>query len=354
MKSIRTYLTIVCPFCVLLVLCSCNKNNPKTAFRFSGAQSTISETADTVYIYSYTSSDEKFIGSYDKSGKKHWENKMEVSGDVYPLKDGRFFFANREGQVYAYDKNGNKLWEKKIDITTTSNSNYLLNSDEELMVNVTSSPNNSTEYLLINISGDTRKFSQIKAPSTYTCNYPKGGYIIEGFIDYNWSVSKISADFIVEWIYHAKENEQNISICDISEDGNILLSGTKESGSFLKQLDEKGKVMNDADFKASNVDAKYFKDHIIAVADKITLLNHRLSVMKEAEAVLFPSIKICGDSAFIYSSGSYNSLFYTPAVTFDGYLKEFDVDLNLRSEKTFKQTDHFIGISNDGVAYYKK
>ncbi len=356
MKNFKTYFLIGLTLCVLPVLCSCDTHNPKNSFKFSGKTSTISETAEAVYIYSLApSSDVKkqknFIGCYDKSGNKYWEQKMEFSGDVYPLKDGQFFFANQDGQVAAYDPNGRKLWEKKLDITIKSNSHYLLNSHEELMVNLLSSPNNITEYLIINISGDTKTSSPINATSIYTYNYPKGGYITEGYVDYNWSISKIRADFTLEWVYHANENEDNIQICDISKDGQILFSGTKGNGLFLKQLNEEGAVLNSADFQASNVQAKYFQDHIIAAADTIMLFNENLSIIKQGGDVKFPRIKVCGDSAFIYSIGSYSS---SSSVVYDGYCIEFDANLRLLSEKIFKQTDRFIGVSDDGVAYYKK
>ena len=110
-------------------------------------------------------------------------------------------------------------------------------------------------------------------------------------------------------------------------------------------------MLNSADFQASNVQAKYFQDHIIAAADTIMLLNENLSIIKQGGDVKFPRIKVCGDSAFIYSIGSYSS---SSSVVYDGYCIEFDANLRLLSEKTFKQTDRFIGVSDNGVAYYKK
>ncbi len=293
-----------------------------------------------------------YISSFDKNGKKNWEIKPGRGGQVYPLKDGRFFYA-QDDAVSAYDKQGKIIWE--TDVEGSSNSNYSLNQKEELVVNLLSSPQTSTVYCTIRIDGEKTTYPAIPdLTSCFTYPYPLGGYITEGFTggdNYKWYVSRLKEDFSVEWTYSGEADEGNFYISDISADGRILFTGTREGGYFLRELGPDGKEMHIAKYAGTFIKAAYFQDKIVVAGDKARILKADFRVEAEFGDLRYPQIQILEDAAFIYTSGGYD---INAAVRYDGYCQKYDQNSRQVSSKVFKESDRFVAVGKDGRQYYRK
>lgn len=271
------------------------------------------------------------------------------------MKDGRFFYAAENGDVTAYDKAGKKIWQKHITLKEGSNSNYLLNQNEELMVNTLSSPSNSTVFHTISIDGKETTSPVISNLSTcFIYNYPLGGYITEGFTeDYKWNITRLKEDLSIEWIYSMEDGENNLYIADISEDGRILFHGNYSDTNihYLRELDSFGKRINHVDFDKQQLAAAYFKDKIIVSAEKLRVLETDFTISAEFDGSPYPQIATCDDTFFVYNPGSYQS---GNAVIYDGYCMQYNNDNTMTMNKTFTESDRFLRVGNNGKLYYKK
>ena len=341
----------------LLPSCGEKESEGKAYLSFRGELYSFVEAENYVYIVSraqrkLTRDSTFYISSYEKNGQKLWETQPGFDGTVYPLKDGRFFYAARNGKISACDSEGRVIWEKKLCLDT--NSNYLLNADEELMVNTRSSPTDSTVYQTIGIDGTVSTSPPISSLATcFTYNYPLGGTITEGFTaDYRWHISRVNEDFSVEWTYTGADGEGNFYIGDISDDGRILFTGTKTGTDevFLKELDAQGRETKTAAFQSAHISAAYFQDKIAVSADKFQFLDAELRVASEFEARRFSRLKALDDSFFSYSPGSYER---GASVLYDGYCRRYDDSGALISSSAFQKSDHFIEIGETGIFYYR-
>lgn len=355
----RRALPIVLAF-FLLVSCGTGHSASDVRLSFQGEMNSFAESEKYVYIVSHVAGKDNqnatyYIYSFLKNGKKNWSVRLGFSGSIYPLRDGRFFCASKDGKISAFDEQGKTIWEKHLSLDEYSNSNYLLNSNEKLMVNIVSSPSASTVYHTISIDGEESTSSLIPdLTSCYTYNYPLGGYITEGFTEnQQWFISRLNEDFSVEWTYGGGNNDSNFHIKDFSNDGRILFvgSGGENDSAFLQELDSKGNEMHRIDFKSANIFAAYFRDKIVAAADKLRILESDLTVNAEFEQLKYPRIKAFEKSFFVYSPGSYDS---SASVVYDGYCKQYDESNALKLDQTFRKSDRFIEIGETGKFYYRK
>ena len=211
----RRALPIVLAF-FLLVSCGTGHSASDVRLSFQGEMNSFAESEKYVYIVSHVAGKDNqnatyYIYSFLKNGKKNWSVRLGFSGSIYPLRDGRFFYASKDGKISAFDEQGKTIWEKHLSLDEYSNSNYLLNSNEKLMVNIVSSPSASTVYHTISIDGEESTSSLIPdLTSCYTYNYPLGGYITEGFTEnQQWFISRLNEDFSVEWTYGGGNNDSN-------------------------------------------------------------------------------------------------------------------------------------------------
>lgn len=356
MKINICYFLFIALACSFFVACNDNFNNDSVYLSFKGDAYSLIESDEYIYCVSNETQNGKakptyYINSFKKNGIKRFEIEVEY-GQIFPLRDGRFFYASDTGSVMSYDKNGKLIHTTEIKLDNQFNSNFFLDSEENLMVNTISSPNTSSEYMTITFDGKktlSPKYNDLT--SSFTSNYPKGGYIVEGFTDdYKWHISRINKDFSSVWTYTAEEN--NIHIQDISSDGDILFSGYNSdmSQAVLKELDENGKVKNSIDLHSTNITAKYFKENIVAVAEKIKVFDANFELLKVLDEVPYSQIKIFNDSFFVYTRGSYT---IGNSVAFDGYCKQYDKDNCQVLNKIFKEKDGFIAVGNNGKLYFK-
>ncbi len=358
-KKTLTNLILIALTIFLLTSCRAKTSDGNVNFSFKGEKSSFAESDKYVYWVSYENSDNSknttwYISSFDKNGKKNFELTKTVYGIVFPLSDGRFFYAAKNGDVTAYSESGKEIFSSHFDFDQNSNSNFMLNSKGELVVNLISSPNNITSYGVININGEKTTSPILSNITTcFTHVYPLGGYITEGFSsDYKWYIARLRDDFSVEWTYYAEEYK-NVNIDDISKNGKILFHGDKgESGiSYLSELDPNGKVTNVNNFKSFNLRAAYFQNKIVVVADTLKVINSDFSIDREFDALKFARIKVLENSFFIYSQGS-----YAPGggVIYDGYCRRYDENMNRSFSKVFNSVSGFTEVSHDGILCYKK
>ena len=80
-------------------------------------------------------------------------------------------------------------------------------------------------------------------------------------------------------------------------------SGGENDSAFLQELDSKGNEMHRIDFKSANIFAAYFRDKIVAAADKLRILESDLTVNAEFEQLKYPRIKAFEKSFFILRYG---------------------------------------------------
>ncbi len=359
MKKILALFIAVVLFSFNLVSCNANTSNDRIELSFKGTIHSFLETERYIYCVSSQPSDHSSdsaytISSFEKNGKKRFEIPQHVSGEVFSLKDDTFFYASKTGEIYSYDQNGKLRCKTEIPIDEHSNSNYLLNSNDELIINTIASPATSTTYTIIKHDGSmivSQENPHLTTCFTYT--YPNGGYISTGFSDDSqWYINRLAEDFSLLWTYTAQEN--NVSIDDISKDGKILFHGFIEDQASMKELDSSGNVVNSTTYSSSSLQAKYFMDKIVVHADTLKILDSNFHTLSEYEKMLFPQIKIVQNSLFIYSGGAYKP---TDSVTFDGYCKKYDengaLQLN-KSFKSFKDTDGFFEVSDSGKLIYSK
>lgn len=236
---------------------ACTAQNPSDSVRlsFRGQVSSFTESAASIYLTSYDSGNSStyYLNAFDKNGKKNWEIKTQTDGRIYALRDGRFFYASKSGEVAAYNERGTLLWKTTLDLDEFSNSNFLLTASGALLVNLQSSPDPATVYCQISIEGQKTISPEIPNLSTcYTFNYPLGGYISVGYTGDQWAISRISDNFSVEWTYSGEMHEDNFFIQDISPNGDVLFSGntTGAGSTFLKELDPAGQVAKSATYQS--------------------------------------------------------------------------------------------------------
>ena len=342
----------------VLLLTACTAQNPSDSVRFSfrGQVSSFTESAASIYLTSYDSGDSStyYLNAFDKSGKKNWEIKTQTDGRIYALRDGRFFYASKNGEVAAYNERGTLLWKTSLDLDASSNSNFLLTANDELLVNTRSSPEPTTVYCQIRMEGTKTISPEIKGLTTcYTFNYPLGGYITVGYTGDQWAISRIRDDFSVEWTYSGQTHEDNFSVQDISPDGSILFSGnmTGASSTFLKELNLLGQVVKSTAYQSPHIVAAYFQDQIVAAADKLRVLEADFTIKATCDFCLYPRIKILEDSFFVYSPGSYSR---SASVTYDGYCKQYGKTNRLVFDQVFEESDQFLEIGENGKRYYRK
>jgi hypothetical protein len=343
----------------LLTSCCTKTSDGNVNFSFKGEESSFAESDKYVYWVSYENNDNSknttwYISSFDKNGKKNFELTKTVYGNVFPLSDGRFFYASKNGDVTAYSESGKEIFSSHFNFDQNSNSNFMLNSKGELVINLISSPNNTTSYGVININGEkTTSPNLSNITACFTRVYPLGGYITEGFLsDYKWYIARLRDDFSVEWTYYAEEYK-NVYIDDISKNGKILFHGDKgESGiSYLSELDPSGRVTNVNHFKSYNLTAAYFQNKIVVVADTLKVINSDFSIDREFNALKFAHIKVLENTFFVYSQGSYSP---GAQVIYDGYCIQYDVNMNQKFSKIFNSDSGFTQVSHDGILFYKK
>lgn len=87
---------------------ACTAQNPSDSVRlsFRGQVSSFTESAASIYLTSYDSGNSStyYLNAFDKNGKKNWEIKTQTDGRIYALRDGRFFYASKSGEVAAYNE----------------------------------------------------------------------------------------------------------------------------------------------------------------------------------------------------------------------------------------------------------
>lgn len=337
---------------------ACTAQNPSDSVRlsFRGQVSSFTESAASIYLTSYDSGNSStyYLNAFDKNGKKNWEIKTQTDGRIYALRDGKFFYASKSGEVAFYNERGTLLWKTTLDLDEFSNSNFLLTASGALLVNLQSSPDPATVYCQISIEGTKTISPEIKGLTTcYTFNYPLGGYITVGYTGDQWAISRIRDDFSVEWTYSGETHEDNFSIQDISPNGSVLFSGntTGSISTFLKELDPAGQVVKSAAYRNPQIVAAYFQDQIVATADKLRVLEADFTLKATYDFCLYPKIKILEDSFFVYSPGSYSR---GASVTYDGYCKQYDKTNRLVFDKVFEASDQFFEIGENGKRYYRK
>ena len=355
-------LILFVPLFLLLVSCGVRAQNNVT-FALKGDKIFFAESDESVYWLSSiggAANPKYYIRSFNKEGKKNWEISQTVSGGIFPLKSGEFFYAGENGDITAYSKSGEELFKTHVDVSV--NSNYMLNSNEELVVNTISSPTDFTVYSVININGEKTTSPEIKNLTTcFMHTYPLGGYIAEGFIDYDetggytWYIYRLKDDFSIEWTYRTTNGDKNIYIADISKNGNILFSGSnyKMDIAFLKELDSQGEEINSVDYQKSNIVAAYFNEKIVVSADKLRILSSDFTSLREFDAMLYTKIKVLEKSFFTYSPGSYSDFTKVVAVEYNGYCRQYDENNTLILNETYK-SQGFTEISEDGKLYFIK
>ena len=344
----------------LFVSCASNHADDRVHFSLSGEPSSLAESDQYVYWVSCENGNDPveaswYVSSFDKNGKKNWEIYQPTSGKVFPLKDGRFFYAATNGEVTAYEASGKQLFKKQLNLAEDSNFNFFLNKKEDLTVNITSTQNVSTVYCVISINGervDMPETANLAAGITY--NYPPGGYIAEGFTDdggHTWRIYRFRDDFSVEWTYAAENGDNNLRVSDISPNGEILLRGhtAQMETTFLRKLDPQGNEINDIHFQSPNVTAAYFGDKIVASADKLRVLNSDFTVSAEFDAFMFARIKTFEKSFFVYSPGSYA---HNASVVYDGYCRQYDENNSLIFSENYRSSS-FTEIGDNGKLYFK-
>lgn len=353
-KKIRLLVLVVLLF-VFFASCGTNSSD-KIAFSFKGREWSYKESDDYVYWVSYKNDNPPaltdYISSYNKNGKRNWEIQTPYHGEIFPLKDGRFFYADSKGHVCAYNVHGKLMWETTIDFEEFQNSNYFLGENEELIINLLSSPSDSTIYCSINMDGEKNVSPEIQNLATcFTHHYPLGGYIAEGYNGENkWVINRLNNDFTIQWTYYS--GRQNLYIEDIDQDGRILFTNNELGGNdYLGELDAEGHLINEIAF-SDRITAAYFQDNVVACADKLRVLNRDFSIRAEFDDTWkYPRIKALEDTFFVYSPGSYES---GAAVIYDGYCKQYDENIKLIFDKVFEESDRFLEIGENGRLYYRK
>lgn len=155
----------------------------------------------------------------------------------------------------------------------------------------------------------------------------------------------------MEWTYSGEADEGNFYISDISADGRILFTGTREGGYFLRELGPDGKEMHIAKYAGTFIKAAYFQDKIVVAGDKARILKADFRVEAEFGDLRYPQIQILEDAAFIYTSGGYD---INAAVRYDGYCQKYDQNSRQVSSQVFKESDRFVAVGKDGRQYYRK
>lgn len=336
----------------VLLLTSCHGGRPAggVLLSFKGEDGTFYESDEYVYMVSHANSGNDrnstyYISSFTKTGEKNWEITPGFGGRLYPLKDGRFFYAAGDGEISAYDQHGKEIWKKYLDVEEFKNSNYLLNQNEDLMINIRSSPSDSTVYQTVSFSGKVTTSAVIPGLATcFTYKYPLGGYITEGYAEPdNWYICRLNDDLSVVWRVRGGNVE------DFSQDGRILCC---DGGSSLRELDPEGQEINRIEFDTTlYTKARYFQDKIVVAADKLRILEPDFTIAAAFDEVRFSRMKAFEASFFVYSPGSYAR---DAAVTYDGYCKELNGSDAMASDRAFKKSDRFIEIGDTGRFYYRK
>lgn len=87
---------------------ACTAQNPSDSVRlsFRGQVSSFTESAASIYLTSYDSGNSStyYLNAFDKNGKKNWEIKTQTDGRIYALRDGKFFYASKSGEVAFYNE----------------------------------------------------------------------------------------------------------------------------------------------------------------------------------------------------------------------------------------------------------